>query len=54
MTGVGWIKVSWIMEYTPPHILTLFCRGNYPNPNGWSALGGQTNGAYNGATAQPD
>ena len=44
--GVGWIKVSWTMKYVFLCILTLFCRGDSPNPNGWSALGGQTNGAY--------
>lgn len=35
-----------MMEDMPSHILTLFYRGDYPNPNSWSALGGQTNGAY--------
>ena len=27
-------------------MLTWLHRGDYPNPNGWSALRGQTNGAY--------
>nr|ODN89884.1 hypothetical protein L204_06161 [Cryptococcus depauperatus CBS 7855] len=38
--------LSWMMKYMFLYILTLFCRGDCPNPNGWSALGGQTNGAY--------
>lgn len=33
-------------KYMFSNILTLFCRGDYPNPNGWSALVGQTEGAY--------
>nr|ODN85433.1 hypothetical protein L203_05049 [Cryptococcus depauperatus CBS 7841] len=38
--------LSWMMKYMFLYILTLFCRGDCPNPNGWSALGGQTNSAY--------